>query len=439
MKKLIALLMVAVMILGLAACESGTAKEAAAPAAEASAAENGSPAKIRMMMYTNANIQAMVEEALVPFEEAHNCDVEVILNALDDFDTKISTMLASNEMVDVLWVAESHAAQYISEGLLMDISDLTSDPDWDYDDYAEGMKAHFTRGDAVYGAGFSGPPTVCFYNKTLFEKAGIPTPTELYQEGKWDVDAMIDAAYKIAELGDEIYGIDFSMGGKWSGWDEVGTVAFRLYGGDAWDDNDHTKILVNSPESIRGLTAFNDMMNAGAHPKAGTTIDFTAGQLGLLVDYYGSIKKLANVDFDWDVVPMPLNEKGFSTGYMGAAAYGIYEGTSQPELAKELLKYMTSPAQITAFQFTFIPPRKSILYSEDFATGNHGEVARSSNPEANSWIVDNLDVIHVKQSHENLTELAQCLIEGFELMYAGAMTPEEAANHIAEEMAPYMQ
>ncbi len=434
MKRILVLLMALVMVLGTIACDAGAGT--AAPAAEAA---DAGPTKLRMMMYTNANIQAQVEEALVPFEEAHNCDVEVILNALDDFDTKISTMLASNDMVDVLWVAESHAAQYISEGLLADISDLTADPEWDYDDYAEGMKAHFTRGDAIYGAGFSGPPTVCFYNKTLYDKAGLTTPTELYAEGKWDVDTMIEQAYKLAELGDEIYGIDFSMTGKWDGWDEVGTVAFRLYGGDAWDDNDHTKILVNSPESIKGLTVFNNMMNDGVHPKAGTTVDFLAGQLGLYVDYYGSIKKLADVDFEWDVIPMPLNEKGFSTGYMGAAAYGVYAGTNQPELAKELVKYMTSKEQITNMQFTFIPPRKSILYSEAFATGNYGEIARSSNPEANSWIVDTIDKIHVKQSHENLTELAQCLLEGFELMYAGALTPEEAANHIAEEMEPYME
>ena len=429
MKKYVAMLLALVLVLGLVGF-SGT---------EASAEKGDSePTKIRMMMYTNADIQAKVEAALVPFEEAHNCDVEVILNALDDFDTKISTMLASNEMVDVLWVAESHAAQYISEGLLADISDLTTDPEWNYDDYAAGMKALFTRGDAVYGVGFSAPPTVCFYNKTLYEKAGLPTPSELYAEGKWDVPTMIEQAYKISELGSEIYGIDFSCGGQWGGWDEVGTVALRLFGGDAWDDNDHSVILINSPESIRGLTVFNDMMNDGVHPKPGTTIDFTAGQLGLYVNYYSRATKMVDLSFEWDVVPMPLNEKGFSTGYLGAASYGVYAGTDKPELARELVKYMTSAEQISNFQFTFVPPRKSILAGEAFATGNNGQIPRSPNPEAHSWIVDTMDVIHVKQSHENLTEIAQCIQEGFELMYAGALTPEEAANYIAEEMAPYM-
>ena len=216
-------------------------------------------------------------------------------------------------------------------------------------------------------------------------------------------------------------------------------MALRLYGGDAWNDDDHSEVLINSDASVKGLTVFNDLMNAGVHPKAGTTVDFTAGQLGLWPELYGSIKNLADVGFEWDVVPMPLNDAGSSTSWMGSAAYGVYSGTEKMDLAKAMVKYMTSPETMTELQFTFFSTRKSILDSDIYASGNNGEICRSSNENAHTWVVDGLDLIRVKQSHENLSELNQCIMEGFELMYTGNYTAEEAADYIANEMQAYMK
>lgn len=395
--------------------------------------------KLIMVMYTSTAIQEQVEATLVPFEEANNVDVEVILVALEDYDTKISTMIASGEAPDVIWVAEYQNDEFYSEGMLADLTDLTEDAEWNYEDFAEGQRNHWTYDGKVYGIGFSGAPLVCFYNKTLYEQAGLTTPTELYEKGEWTAEVMIEQAYRLAELGDDIYGIDFSRTGDWANWDVVGTVALRLFGGDAWNDADHSEVLINSEKSVKGLTTLYDMMNSGVHPQAGTTVDFTAGQLGIWPDLFGSIKKLGEVDFEWDMVPMPLNADGGSTAWMGSAAYGVYSGTDQMELAKECVKFMTSEESIAALQFTFVPTRKSVLYSDIYTSGNNGEIARSTNEKAHDWIVDGIDLIRVKQSHEKYTELSQCIVEGLELMYAGAMSPEEAANYMAEEMQAYVK
>ena len=38
-----------------------------------------------------------------------------------------------------------------------------------------------------------------FYNKTMFEQAGLPDPYELQEAGEWTWDAMLEAAKKLTK------------------------------------------------------------------------------------------------------------------------------------------------------------------------------------------------------------------------------------------------
>ena len=207
-KKTLALLLAVLMVLSMAACGAKEA-ESSEPAAttevkesetKPSASEEKTPEAsteketLTMVMYTSTAVQEKVEAALVPFEEANNVDVEVILVALEDYIPKISTMIASGEAPDVFWVGENMNDQFYADGLLAELNDITTDPAWDWEDIAEGQRNHWTFGDKVCGIAFSGAPLACFYNKTLYEKTDLPTPTELYEKGEWTVDAMIEHA-----------------------------------------------------------------------------------------------------------------------------------------------------------------------------------------------------------------------------------------------------
>lgn len=449
MKKLLALVLAVLMVIGMAACGSPAAPaEPEAPAQTPAETPVETPAeapeapeekqKMTIMMYTSTAIVDQIASLIVPFEEANNVDVDIILVSLEDYDTKLSTMVSSGESPDVMLVAEYQNVQYTAENMLLPLNDVIDDADYDWEDFAAGQRSHWTFDDKVYGIACSGAPLVLFYNKTLYQQAGLPTLTELYEKGEWTAETMIEHAKKIAALGDGIYGINFSRSGDWANWDVVMSPVLRLYGGDAWNDADYSEVLINSEKSIKGLETLNELITTGVHPQAGTTIDFLAGQLGLWPELWGSIKKMKDLPFEWDMVPMPLNAEGGSTSWMGSAAWGAMATSDTPELAKALVKFMTTKQFIEDMQFTFVPTRKSVLLSEAYVTGNYGEIVRSSNEKAHGWIVDAIDPIRVKQSHANYQELSEVIREGLDLMYAGAMTPKEAADYIAENMEPYM-
>ena len=225
MKRFWALVLVVLMVLGMVACGTPAAStNSSATPAETPKDSSAAPAekqKMTLMMYTNTAIQETIEKLIVPFEEANNVDVEVVLVSLADYDTKLSTMISSGESPDVMLVAEYQNVQYTEENMLLPLNDIISGADYDYEDFAAGQRSHWTFDDKVYGIACSGAPLVLFYNKDLYAKAGLETPSERYEKGTWTAEAMIEDAKTIANLGDDIYGIDFSRAGDWANWDSL--------------------------------------------------------------------------------------------------------------------------------------------------------------------------------------------------------------------------
>lgn len=396
------------------------------------------PTTLTVLIYGGTSVQEAVSKLCAPFEEAHNCKVDVIICSLADYDQKLATMIASNTAPDALWMTEYSGPQYYAEGLIMDLSDLKADAEWDFDDFIPKQANHNAFDGGLYGIPFSGAPLVCFYNKTLVEKAGLKTPTDLYRDGEWTPDILFEYAQKLADPDNGVYGINFTRAGDWSTWDLPLTPILRMYGGAAWSD-DYKTVLINSPESLKGVQAWYDLMfTSKSHPMPGTTIDFFAGQVALYPSLFGDVKKCVDLGFEWDVVPMPLNEKGESTAWMGPAAYSVCSATKNPELAKEFVKFITSKSSIAALKNTFVPTRKSVLESEDYRTGDHGQFARPSEEAYNWCITDSLPIIRTKQAHPKYTQISETINEYLQMMYAGAMKPAEMLDTLAGELEPLM-
>lgn len=395
-------------------------------------------ATLTVLIYSGAAIEEQIETLADPFEEANNCVVDVVLSPLDSYDQKIATMIAGNEEPDVFWVPEYSTPQYIMDGMCMDLSEFMDDAEWNWADFIEGQQNHYLYDGKLWGVAFSGAPLVMFYNKDLFEAAGEKTPTELYEAGEWTVDAMLDLARRMTNPEKGIYGIDFTRQGDWANWDVVMNPVSRLYGGQPWSD-DYSTVLMNSEETKKGFEAFCKLMfEDKAHVMPGTTIDFKAGQLALCPDLYNVIKKMGEVEFEYDVVPMPINEKGISTGWLGSAGYAVYSGTKQADLAKAFVKFITSKELIEALQFTFVPTRTSVITSEAYKTGNNGEFPTANETSFEYTIVKGFDGMAVKMPHPKYNQLTQIIKEYLDLAYVQAVSPSEALDMMAEEMDAFM-
>ena len=172
MKKMLALLLALVMVLGLAACGGSSAKETTAPAetqAAAAATEAPAPAEKAPEDYTGKLVVYSPHDAdplnagVAQFEEKYpNIDVEVIAAGTGELCQRIVAE-AANPQGDVLWGggADTLAA---------------------YTDYFQPYVCANDEfiGDAYkdadgYWIGESPLPMVFIYNKTLIDEADVPT------------------------------------------------------------------------------------------------------------------------------------------------------------------------------------------------------------------------------------------------------------------------
>ena len=81
---------------------------------------------------------------------------------------------------DVFWLADAKEATFIQGGWCVNLKEmLESDPEYDLADFYEDAINSTDYGDGgIYGVPFSFGARAIFYNKTLFEEAGVKTPQE---------------------------------------------------------------------------------------------------------------------------------------------------------------------------------------------------------------------------------------------------------------------
>lgn len=115
-----------------------------------------------------------------------------------DYDTRLTTQLSGKGGPDIFWVSAQRASQLAAKGAMLDITDKLSSSKKDAaktSDYFEESLAPFKNNGKIYGLPWIMQPVVMYYNKDLFDKAGVS-----YPDGTWNWDKFTDAAKTYCRL-----------------------------------------------------------------------------------------------------------------------------------------------------------------------------------------------------------------------------------------------
>src|SRR5215207_6232102 len=122
--------------------------------------------------------RAAVEQQIAAFKELHpNITVEPQVVPWDDYWTKLQTGVAGGSTYDVFWMNARNLPVYASQGALVPIQPLIDDESIDADAYPEALRRIYTFDGTVYGIPRDFDTIALFYNKDLFDKAGVEYPT----------------------------------------------------------------------------------------------------------------------------------------------------------------------------------------------------------------------------------------------------------------------
>ncbi len=223
MYKTLALLL-AILTLGVLSACGGDNNEGATDDASA----------ISMMHYYNKELNEPAPtaqlEKLAEFK-GENSDIKIDeeIQSHDNYETKIKTLAAGNELPDVFLIKGSMTQTFADNGQILPLDDFLNEKDGWKDQFVEGTMTPYEANGNVYGIPISGGAThLIYYNKDLFAQAGINEFPTTWDEFTTAIDKLNDAGITPIALGNK---------GKWvMNSSYLSTLANRFTGSE-WFQN----------------------------------------------------------------------------------------------------------------------------------------------------------------------------------------------------------
>ena len=425
-KKLGIILLTVILVAFSVACSNNTS----GPTDDGST-EKDKEVELKFMMWGNEAHQEVYNDLIAKFNVEHpNIKVKMESVPFPDYQQKITVLAAGRELPDVGWVAERMVPQFMENGLLEDVSSFKDDEEYNMDDFFPSTLDLFKKDDKLLGLPFSTPPMVMFYNEDLFVNAGEKTPNEHVEAGTWTWEQFEKSSKAISSEG--VYGANLFR--DWNTWIALLSHTWS-YGGDLFNE-DLSEFTWNTPEGSESLKMLDRMMfEDGSHPKAGEQVSFESGKIGMFFDVYSYVSAARNVqDFKWDIAPLPEGTEG-RFPQLGQAGYGLFEGSKYPEEAKELLKFFTSQEGITSTSTFFVPPRESVLSSDEF-------VNQPNNPPKESIqraVIDEMDNARLPVGHTEWQKIDSAIQFGFDELFGQLKEPDEILEGMEEKINPILK
>lgn len=270
LKKLLSAVMAGTMAVGLlAGCSGGKEPE---PKAES---EGGATTiKFGIHVANPQEQEAVTYNIVQAFNEKYDGKYKVEFEASDKESHSKNMKLEASDgtLPQIFWLDASEAPEYSDSGVLMDLSDFLSENS-DIQTALGGMENAFQDDNGQYGLPYQCNVQGIFYNKDLFDKAGIEYPTNdtTYEE-------FIEMIKKLKESGVTPLSIG-SKNSAYAMWEFNETLA--RYG---WAENIDSILSGEKKFNNEDLNAcfekLKGIADAGAFPENMATIEyFDAKQL----------------------------------------------------------------------------------------------------------------------------------------------------------------
>jgi ABC-type glycerol-3-phosphate transport system substrate-binding protein len=275
-----------------------------------------------------------------------------------DFKLKVIELFASGTEPDTFWAEVGLFPGYVAKKMVLNLDQFAKRDAKavQLDDVFTGVLDQARSRGVLYGVPGDGGGPLMFWNATLLERAGLPSPGQLNEAGQWTVDRFLDVAKKAVKRGaqTEVWGTEghFSAYPIWLAW-------VYAWGGDVFN-KDGSAIVLDQPAAVAALEWLQDLSaRHGVAPTAAESAELSAAKLSdrrdlfaaervaTISDYTtaqgaGGIIEAAKRGLRWDATLLPAGKAGqFSVAqFHPFVAAGT---TKAPEAAWRLLVYQSGP------------------------------------------------------------------------------------------------
>lgn len=336
-KKALAMVLAGAMALSLAACGGNGSSESTDD--NQAKADSGELSVSIWDSYQEPGIK----EILADFTEKTGIKTKLTVVKWDEYWTMLEAGAQGGSLPDVFWMHSNESERYISNGMLLDLTDKIAESDTiDPENYPEDIWGLYTYEDKYYAVPKDVDTIALWYNKTLFDEAGLAYPT-----ADWTWDDVTEAAKKLTKEDGSQYGLAMRNDNN-----QEGYYNMVFDNGGYIISDDKTKSGWDDPKTIEAMETLEGWIQDGLMPSLETmsenSVDvlFQSGKVAMVCQGSWMLPAYKSNEYtseNCDVVELPKNA---TTGRRASVYNGLGWAASangkNTENAWKLIEYLGS-------------------------------------------------------------------------------------------------
>ncbi len=423
---------------------------------ETSKPEDAEKEKVTLkFMYFGSTIEKDVIANMVKkYMDTHpNVIIEPIHVPDENYDTKMSTLVASDTAPDIAYCNEQQAFDYALQGKILDLNpyfekDTSIKPEDRFD------QGKYYIGSKLIGMNTAMESIMLFYNKETFIKEGIELPPA--EVGKaWTWDKFLEVAKKLTvdkngkhpdDPGfdpENIKQYGCTVSTYWTYF-----YPFVLSNGGSIASEDGKTPMVDKPEFYEAVQRVADLMNkyhvapnpAQRKSMPGTVTALQTGQVAMAVAGQWSILDLNASEVPFGIGLLPKINKPVTIGF--GAPTVIFASTKYPEEAWDFYKYHNSVETATELfaNGLWMPMEKQYyekpeLLDKWIKNDAHPQEYKTAVVDAFLNSTEQPPVYYLK----NWGKITETMAAALDSVWMGKESAQSACQKLQEQLTPMMQ
>jgi multiple sugar transport system substrate-binding protein len=384
---------------------------------------------ITMAAWGNPSELKGYRKAIDAFEKK-NPDIKVNLVpiSIDVYEQKIMTQMTGGNAPDVFYAHEALMSKLVESKSAAPLSKRLNGKDSAVkpDQFAQGLWGPAKQGDEIYGVMVDANPMLIYYNKKVFEEAGVKNPQEYYDEGKWNWDTFQKISAQFKSKGK--YGfVQENWGGPMLTW-------ISSNGGKMYDENgkiilDKDKKAAETLQYLSDNVKKKNFIYAGSLPEGqGLEAMFMSGKVAMV----GAGRWLTplfkdNPSVQFDYIPWPTNTgKKTEPAVIGTAYMVMNKQSKHADAAFKFLSYYTSEES----QKLRLEHSGNAIPSID---GIDEVVTKDGVPEHAEYLLKARETGFTSEPQARVPAVNKLAEESFDLLFLGKSSPEKTIETLTKK------
>lgn len=394
------------------------------------------PGRISFMVFGDPAELAAYQTLVATYEAQHPGQQVELVHIPDqaEYRKRLAVDFAAGTPADVVLINYRRYAGFAAKGLLeplgpyLDASTVIAEGDF----FPQALEPfHFERQVMCVPQNISS--LVIYYNKDLFDQAGVPYPSD-----RWTWDDFLATALALTRDTDgdgqtDQYGLGIEPSMQ-----RVLPFIWQSRGVVVDDVARPHSLELNNPRTLKAIQWFVDLQtvhhvapSAEAEAAERGEDRFLNGRLGMFANSRRGVPTYRTITgFDWDVAPLPMN-RGRQSNILHADAYCLASAAPNKPAAWQFIEFANSPAgqTIVARSGRTVPSLIEIANSPAF-------LDPAAKPAHSQVFLDTIKNLHAVPILENWADIEEITSDEIERAFYGYATVAEiaqAANLRTEE------